>query len=277
MLAQRVATAILLIAAFLAALFLLPPTGWLAVAAVVLAIGAWEWAGFVRLPAGGRIAYAAVMAAAGLALAVLANLSGGRSGLYEWLRPIYGAAAAFWIVGAPLWLRRFPWAAPRGLVLAVGWVVLIPTFLAFVHLRNIHPLTLLGFMMVVWIADIAAFFAGRRFGRRKLAPRVSPGKSWEGVYGAIAATGLYAVAWALFALQHSPSVVRDLPLPVMGMVVLVAVLAALSVIGDLFESALKRQAGLKDSGRILPGHGGVLDRIDALTPVLPVAALVCML
>jgi phosphatidate cytidylyltransferase len=276
MLVQRVATAVLLIAAFLAALFLLPAAGWLAVAALVLALGAWEWGGLAALGGAGRLVFAAAVVAAGLGLAVGADLAGGRAGLLEWLRPVYLAAIVFWVVAVPLWLWRFPWAAPRALILAAGCIVLVPTFLAIVHLRNIHPSTLLGFMMVVWIADIAAFFTGRRFGRRKLAPRVSPGKSWEGVYGALAAGALYAAAWAALAPRHAPAAIRDLPAPVVGMIVLVVVLTALSVVGDLFESALKRQAGLKDSGRLLPGHGGVLDRIDALTPVLPVAALVCM-
>jgi phosphatidate cytidylyltransferase len=276
MLAQRIATAVVLIAAVLAALFLLPPSGWTAAAALVLAVGAWEWGGLAGLPAGARLGYGALMTVAGVLASIAFGLAAGRAGTLG-LAWIYGAATLFWLVGAPALLRRHPAPTPRGAVLLAGWVVLIPTFLAIVHLRNIHPLTLLGFMMIVWIADIAAFFAGRRFGRRKLAPHVSPGKSWEGVYGALAATALYAILWTLFAGQHSPSVVRDLPMPALGMLILVVVLAALSVIGDLFESAMKRQAGVKDSGRILPGHGGVLDRIDALTPVLPLAALVCML
>jgi phosphatidate cytidylyltransferase len=276
MLAQRIATAIVLIAGFLAALFLLPAPAWTALAALVLAIGAWEWAGFAKAPAGARIAYAAVMTTAGLLAAIALGLAAGATGALE-LFAVYGAAAVFWVVAAPLWLRRGPAATPRGPILLAGWVVLIPTFLALVQLRNIHPLTLLGFMMVVWIADIAAFFCGRRWGRHKLAPRVSPGKTWEGLYGALLATAVFAIGWVAFGGRHSPSIVRDLPLGALAMVILVAALAALSVVGDLFESAMKRQAGLKDSGRILPGHGGVLDRIDALTPVLPLAALVCML
>ena len=277
MLAQRIATAVLLIAAFLAALLFLPPNGWIAIALVVLGLGAWEWGAFARLPQGARVAYTVLMTADGGVAAVLLGLGGGRTGIAEALLPVYAGAAIFWAAAVPVWLHRVPPAPPRGAVLLIGWVVLLPTFLALIHLRNIQPVTLLGFMMVVWIADIAAYFAGRRFGRRKLAPRVSPGKTWEGFYGAMGATALYALAWAAFAPQHSPSIVRDLPLPVLGMLVLVAVLAVLSVLGDLFESAMKRQAGLKDSGSILPGHGGVLDRIDALTSVLPVAALVSLL
>lgn len=277
MLAQRVATAFLLVAAFLLALFLLPPAGWTLLAAVVLAVGAWEWGGFAKLRSGGRVAYATVMTLVGGLAALALGLAAGRVGSFEGLLPVYAASAVFWLAGAPLWLRRVPWAAPRGLVLLAGWVVLVPTFLALVQLRNIHPSTLLGFMMLVWIADIAAFFAGRRFGRHKLAPQVSPGKTWEGAYGALLGTAAYALVWSLFAREHAPPLIRDLPLPALGMLVLVTVLAALSIVGDLFESAMKRQAGLKDSGHVLPGHGGVMDRIDALTPVLPIAALVSIL
>jgi phosphatidate cytidylyltransferase len=213
--------------------------------------------------------------AAGFALAWTLGLVLGRPGALA-LVPIYAAALVFWLGGAPLWLRRQPRAPAPALVLAVGWIVLIPTFLALVHLRNIHPASLLAFMVVVWVADIAAYFAGRRFGRRKLAPTVSPGKTWEGLYGALAATAVFALAWIAWAPRHAPALVRDLPWSPVWMVGLVVALTALSVVGDLLESAMKRQAGLKDSGRILPGHGGVLDRIDALTAVLPAAALVSM-
>ena len=275
MLRVRVATALVLVAVFLGALFGLPPLGWSLFAALVLAVAAWEWAGFARRSEAARAGYALGTTAAGFALAWALGLAGGRAGALA-LVPIYGAALGFWLLGAPWWLRRQPRAPAPALVLAVGWVVLIPTFLALVHLRNIHPISLLAFMMVVWIADIAAYFAGRRFGRHKLAPNVSPGKTREGLYGALAAAAAFALAWIALAPRHAPALVRDLPWSPLWMVTLVVALAALSVVGDLFESALKRQAGLKDSGRILPGHGGVLDRIDALTPVLPAAALVCM-
>jgi phosphatidate cytidylyltransferase len=136
-------------------------------------------------------------------------------------------------------------------------------------LRNAGPWILLMFMAVAWIADIAAYFTGRAFGRRKLAPRVSPGKTWEGVMGAFAATTLYAlVLRAVLHVELHPALLAAL-----AVVVFVWVLTAASIVGDLLESALKRQAGLKDSGTLLPGHGGVLDRIDALTSVLPIAAL----
>jgi phosphatidate cytidylyltransferase len=275
MLRQRVITAIVLAAIFLGALFGLPPLGWTLFAAFVLAAGAWEWGAFARQSPSARGAYTAVTALAGVGLAGFLGLAGGRPGALA-LIPVYGAAVAFWLVAAPLWLARQPARPPKWLILAVGWVVLVPTFLALVHLRNIHPVTLLLFMMVVWVADIAAYFVGRRFGRAKLAPTISPGKTRAGFYGALGATAVFAIAWMALARIHVPALIRDLPGSLLWMLVLVATLTVLSVVGDLFESAMKRQAGLKDSGRLLPGHGGVLDRIDALTSVLPAAALVCM-
>ena len=275
MLRQRVVTAIVLVAALLAALFWLPPLGWTALAAAVLAAAAWEWAGFARAGAGGRILYAVATAGAGLAAAFGSGLAAGGIGVLA-LAPVYFLALAFWLVGAPLWLARRPAHPPAALVLGAGWIVLLPTFLALVQLRNLGPETLLAFMATIWIADIAAYFFGRKLGRRKLAPNISPGKTWEGFYGALAATAVYAGAWIGFFRGATPAAVRDLPWSPVWMIVLLEALAVLSVVGDLFESAMKRQAGLKDSGSLLPGHGGVLDRIDALTPVLPVAALVNM-
>ncbi len=277
MLKQRILTAVLLVAAFAIALFGAPPALWAALNGLVLAIAAWEWAGFVRASQPARIAYAAAMTLVGAAIAISTGLTAGSTGVLELLGPLYGIALAFWLVAVPLWLKLRPAAPHRGLVLVAGWLVLVPAYVALVQLRNIHPLTLLAFMLVVWIADIAAYFSGRRFGRRKLSPQVSPGKTWEGLYGALAANAVYAFLWAMLARQHSPAIVRDLPATWLWMVVLVMVLTGLSVIGDLFESSMKRRAGLKDSSAILPGHGGVLDRIDALTPVLPAAALVSMM
>jgi phosphatidate cytidylyltransferase len=272
---DRVVTALLLAAGFLGALFWLPPLAWTGFAAGVGALAAWEWAGFARCPASGRIAYAAGTVALLLAAAYAFNLATGAAGTIA-IAPVYALAAVFWLVGAPLWLARRSHAAPRGLVLGAGWMVLLPGLLALIHLRNLDPRSLLAFMALVWIADIAAYFVGRRFGRHKLAPSISPGKSWEGLAAALAAAAVYGLAWMTVARDTIPALIRDVPWSAVWMLVLVVGLAALSVIGDLFESAMKRQAGLKDSGGLLPGHGGVLDRIDALTPVVPVAALVSL-
>jgi len=147
-----------------------------------------------------------------------------------------------------------------------GWVVLVCAWYA-LYLLQVNPARLLALLAVVWIADTAAYFAGRRFGQHKLAPTISPGKTWEGVIGAALAVGVYyALLWWLIAP-------RFLGNNFAGDLLLVSGIAVLSVEGDLFESWMKRRAGLKDSGSILPGHGGVLDRIDGAVAVLPLAAL----
>ncbi|MCC6608887.1 MAG: phosphatidate cytidylyltransferase [Burkholderiales bacterium] len=276
MLRTRVLTALVLAAALVAALYGLPPAGWTALALLLLGLAAWEWWGLARNPRLGRLAYTLAVAGFGAILVWTLGLWTGRPGALM-LYPAYGVAMLFWVVGVPLWLHALPPAPPARIVLAVGVIVLVPTFLALVQLRNIHPAALLLSMGVVWIADIAAYFAGRRFGKRKLAPKVSPGKTWAGFYGALAAAGVYGLAWAGWAPLYVPPLARDVPGTPLWMLLLVEVLAILAALGDLFESALKRQAGVKDSGRLLPGHGGVLDRIDALTAALPAAALAWMM
>lgn len=276
MLGTRVLTALVLGVALVTALFALPSEGWAAVAAAILGLAAWEWWGFARSPSLPRAAYALGIAALGAGFAWMLGLWAGRPGALL-LYPVYVVALVFWVVAVPLWLHRRPPAVPAGAVLSTGLIVLVPTFLALVQLRNIHPVALLLTMGIVWVADIAAYFAGRRFGTRKLAPHVSPGKTWAGFYGALLAAGIYALAWAGQSPRFMPPLVRDVPGSVLWMLLLVEGLAVLAALGDLFESALKRQAGIKDSGRLLPGHGGVLDRIDALTATLPVAALAWMI
>src|SRR5262245_26233038 len=150
MLRDRVITAIALVAALLAALFWLPPAGWTALSAALLAIAAWEWAGFARVGARGRFVYAAATTGAGLTAAYASGLAEGGAGLLA-LAPLYALALAFWVIGAPLWLARQPAAPPAALVLAVGWIVLLPTFLALVQLRNFGAGTLLAFMGTVWV------------------------------------------------------------------------------------------------------------------------------
>ncbi len=173
---------------------------------------------------------------------------------------------AFWTLVAPLWLRGH-WNVRNPVVLGiVGLIVLLPMWLALVRLQA-APWLLLLFMSIVWIADTAAYLAGRTWGRRKLAPRISPGKSWEGVLGAAVALGAYYVLlWVLVPVGERPFAA------VPGLLVFAGILA-LSIEGDLFESWMKREAGVKDSGQLLPGHGGILDRIDGLTSTMPAAAL----
>jgi len=162
----------------------------------------------------------------------------------------------------------------RALLLTAGAIALVPAFAAAVDLRSVRPSLLVAVLATVWISDSAAYLVGRRFGKRKLAPFISPGKTWEGVAGALAAVALYALAWASLSgpagLSLGPG--RAQLGPAWILPVLLG-LAVAGMIGDLFESLIKRQAGVKDSGALLPGHGGVLDRIDAPLAMLPLAAL----
>jgi phosphatidate cytidylyltransferase len=255
MMTTRIFTAAALIALILAALFFLPRTGWLLLSAAMLAQAAWEWGGLARLGATGRAVYTMTLVVALLAVAYEPGT------WYE--RWAYYGATVFWVVLAPLWLWRRPVFGSSGVPLAAGVLVLVPAFAALVSLRDLSPTLLLGIMVASWISDTAALFTGRRFGRRKLAPAVSPGKTWEGVYGALAAVALYGVATGLATGMHFAA-----------WTVLLLVVAVAGIVGDLFESQMKRAAGVKDSGSLLPGHGGWLDRIDAQTAALPLAALV---
>ena len=273
MLKQRVITAVVLLALMLPALFASSPLPFALFTLVLISAAGWEWArlnGVTSAPA--ALASGALLAAAcGLALAWPSVV--GQAG------PMWLAALLLWLAGGALVLRRGPAAWPQwpvGLRWALGLLLLWLAWAALDHARTIGVHFLLSVMCVVWMADIAAYFSGRAFGRRKLAPAISPGKSWEGVVGGLLGVLLMAGLWPLaelhFALD-SPSLFLLLKqrLGWAGLVLSALLLTALSVMGDLFESLVKRAAGAKDSSRLLPGHGGVLDRVDALLPVLPAA------
>lgn len=267
MLGKRIATALVLLAILLPSIFVFDPWVWGAVTLVFLAVAAHEWTRLLGRP-GAAPAAALGLAAIGAALLAWRETAGWPA---AFVLAVCTAATLSWIVLGPLHLRRHD-ARGGGWALAAAW--LLACWVSLVALRAIGPLALLIAMAIVWVADIAAYFAGRAFGRRKLAPSISPGKSREGAFGgfvAVAVLGLAAAAVpALDATLPARLVEQWTPVP--AAVVLVA-LAALSIVGDLHESLLKRQAGVKDSGTVLPGHGGVLDRIDALIPVMPAAML----
>jgi phosphatidate cytidylyltransferase len=256
---ERVVTAVVLIAGMLVALFALPTAvGMLALALVILG-GAWEWAGFVgadrRSPL--RVAYAAAIAAAMAACWWSTELD---PALY---RSLLWASGLWWIV-ALAWLVRFPTRIPLALNVVCGGLVLVPAWLALARLLD-GPRGaewLLFVFVLVWAADIGAFFVGRAVGRVRLAVRVSPGKTWEGVLGGLAMAGVAAVAGAWW-----------FGLPVTGFVALCLAAALVSVVGDLTVSMFKRHAGLKDSSDLLPGHGGILDRIDSMMAAAPLFVL----
>lgn len=270
MLKQRVITALILLALFLSALFLLPQAGWVVLVVLIVMQGAAEW---VRLA---QLSGAAAQAYWWLTLVIMACLAWFDAShlLAQILLPhlaLYILSLLLWLAVVPLWMGlgwkvKNPW-----LMALVGWLVLIPTGLALMDLREYSPWLLLGIMVLVWVADSAAYFSGRKFGKHKLAPAISPGKTWEGVVGALLAVTLYVILVWLFS--GYTQMYMFLPTFFIASWCWVA----LAVEGDLFESFIKRQAGVKDSGALLPGHGGLLDRIDALTSTLPLAALAMLL
>ncbi|MDQ5878187.1 MAG: phosphatidate cytidylyltransferase [Pseudomonadota bacterium] len=275
MLGTRVVTALVLLAVLLLALFFLPPIGWAWGVALLSAVVGWEWGGFMRLEKTGRYLLGAALASlcAACILAFPAPFGGeGWSPVVAWQlgRWLYIPSVAFWLCVLPFWLfKRWPLPGLLGGIL-VGSIVLLPALLALVQLRQLGPWTLVCVMAIVWAADVAAYFAGRTFGKRKLAPSISPGKTWAGAWGAVVGVlvyGFVASAWLPHALQHNIGVFA----------VILVTLTVLSIVGDLFESLLKRQAEIKDSSNILPGHGGILDRIDSLTSTLPFVALLWLL
>lgn len=260
MLKTRIITAVVLVTLFASLLFFASPFQWTLFAAVVAAIGAWEWGALIRASAAFRSAYAFCIA---LIVFLLAPSLGQAVG---WT--LFVVSGVFWLLLVPFWLRD-RWQ-PRSLLVGagVGFILLVPTALALILLRQSGAWTLLAVMAAVWVADIGAFFVGRRFGRVKLAPTISPGKSREGAYGAVVAVWIYGVLVLVVGFR----IALD-PVEWIAFLATLAAVTVVSIMGDLFESLAKRQAGVKDSGTILPGHGGVLDRIDSLTSALPLSTL----
>lgn len=264
---QRVITALILGLLLLAAMFWLPAPAWVVLVLVAVALGGNEWARLSGLSGAARIFYVVTVVAA-LAAVIGYGLAHGTYARQLHMA-LYVLAAVFWLAVAPVWLGQ-GWRPGKGALVLAGCVVLIPAGLAMNALRAESPATLLFFLALVWLADTSAYFAGKRFGKRKLAPSISPGKTWEGAAGALLGVTIYVVLVGALSL-HLAAVAGYLK------IILAAwVLVAISVEGDLFESAVKRQAGVKDSGALLPGHGGMLDRIDALTSALPLAALMML-
>ena len=281
MLKQRIITAIVLLAILLPALFWPSPVPFTVVVLILIAAAAWEWGRLNGLDQSGSVI--AAVACLGLCLASwYAGL------LARPLPLLWSVAGALWVLagawllhaGVPGWPR-----IPRAVRLVVGVLGLWVAWLAVAQARVIGINFLLSILVLVWMADIAAYAAGRTFGlkftKRKLAPAISPGKSWEGAWGGMAGVLLLAFGWALAdrALEAAvPSLYTRLAAPGWWLLVIAALfLAAMSVLGDLIESLIKRSAGVKDSSNLLPGHGGVLDRVDALLPTLPLAMMLATL
>ena len=287
MLKQRIVTALVLMAFLMPALLVKPAWPFALLTGVALAAAGWEWA---RLNAAGR---AALGLGIGLGIACLLAF------LVGWTqkapRYVWYAATALWIIGGILVLKGgvAAWPrVPRHVRIGVGLLALWVGWLAMVSARAGGLNYILSIFMLVWTADVFAYFGGRAFGKRKLAPSISPGKSWAGVWSGMIGTLLIAVAWLFFdgrglAYYDSFFTLVNERVTTIGLAVVVVFLVTMSIVGDLFESLVKRSAGAKDSSGLLPGHGGILDRIDALLPghggvldridsataTLPVAAL----
>lgn len=252
MLRQRVITALVLAPLVIFVILWLPHEATMIVLALLMLVAAWEWSafpGFTQHSA--RLVYVALV----LLCIVSAWLFG--AGRAE-LDVVLDTALVWWLV-ALLWIAAFPARVSRMSAIVAGLFVLLPTWLALARLHAEGPQLMLFLLLLVVAADVGTYFFGRRFGHNKLAPRVSPGKTWEGVYGGLLAGALMA---AIGVWWFEVSATRFIALCTLAV--------AASIIGDLTESLFKRHAGLKDSGTLLPGHGGVLDRVDSVTAAAPV-------
>jgi phosphatidate cytidylyltransferase len=270
MLKQRIITAVVIVAALLAAMAYLSAGQLSLLFAGIVLVAAWEWADLSDLrPQVARLAYVLVIGA--LIASVYALLGDVASWSVAALQELFVAACVWWAV-ALLWVKGYPVSAglwgSRPVRIVMGGAVLLPTWLALSYLRNLPNGAWLLLMLValVAIADIGAYFFGRRFGKAKLAPAVSPGKSWAGFWGGLACSvSFMAALWYFWP--------GGMPVSLPAMLVLAAITSLASVLGDLLESMVKRHRGIKDSSQLLPGHGGVMDRVDSLTAASPVFAL----
>jgi phosphatidate cytidylyltransferase len=254
---KRIITAVVLGVALLVVLLGLPPVFTVALVSVLVLAGAWEWSGFLKVPGAGRVAYVVLIAALMGAAWRISASSAGRDALIL-------VAVVWWLI-ALLWVALAPQRTSQASAAVAGILALVPAWLSLVCLRLSvanGAQWLLFTLILVFAADIGAYFGGRLFGRVKLAPQVSPGKTWEGVLGGVVLSGAWAFGGSVW-----------FALPWLTFVPLCIAAVAFSIVGDLTESMLKRFAGLKDSGSLLPGHGGMMDRIDSITAAAPVLFL----
>ncbi len=277
MLKQRIITALLLLAVLLPALFHADPVPFCVLTLALISAAGWEWG---RL---NGLGFASALVC-GLGLGLGLGLAWWQFGLATSLPRLWQAGGAFWLVATLLLLRAgvAGWPRiPRSLRLVAGLLLIGLAWWALAQARVEGVVLLLSILALVWTADSAAYFGGRAFGRRKLAPTISPGKSWAGVYSGALGVLLLAAVWIWAEQRYGvPGASLYGRLWAMGPLATLAgllLLTAMSVCGDLIESLVKRSAGAKDSSQLLPGHGGVLDRIDALLPVLPLGMLIATL
>jgi phosphatidate cytidylyltransferase len=261
MLKQRVITAIILASVIISAVIFLPTQMFAMVLAVIICVAAWEWAacaGFHSMSK--KIVYVSFILLSLIACLIFLEK--------QWVSLIIVCGLIWWLIAMFLVVRyqmkKSINLSPGILKAIIGAIILIPAWLSliFIHLNASGVSLMLFLFFLIWLADSAAYFSGRKFGSKKFASNVSPGKSWEGVYGALFITLLFGACYAFYADMQFVAAVY--------FVLLALFTTSFSILGDLVESMFKRMAGIKDSSNILPGHGGVLDRIDSLTSAAPV-------
>lgn len=271
---ERVLTALVLAPIMIGGIFFLPLEEFAIFIGIIATVGAWEWANIAGYQKNwSRVLYAAFVF-------VVLYASARFLDRHEEYKIYYLAAGALWWVLAFALVKRYPggtdvWAA-RPIRALLGLCVLVPMWVGFMHLKvSEHSSLLIVYvMLVVWGADTGAYFAGKRWGRSKLAPHVSPGKSWAGFWGGLATTVLVALVFAACVHQWIDPVDTH---EVLTLLAITLVTMVISVLGDLVESMMKRHRGIKDSSSLLPGHGGVLDRIDSMAAAVPVFAFMMLI
>ena len=261
MLKTRIITAIVLIAAFIPALFMLPTVYWACAMLLLTLLALREWAQMVSLSNTQIYSYLLISLAIGVYVILRLQQNNLHQFFYQSLT-VFAVVACFWLLIVPIWFaKQFKLRSLMAKVL-LGWLLMLPLWLALICAKIVDPKLVLVLLATIWIADSAAYFAGKNFGKHKLAPNISPGKTWEGVVGALVGVSIFgAILYIGFGI-HTLAIFPGLWL-----------ITILGVMGDLFESMMKRQMNLKDSGSLLPGHGGILDRIDGVIPSLPIAIL----
>jgi len=281
LLKQRIITALIIAPAAIAAIFYLPMTYFAGLLMAILAIGAWEWARFMGITSKfTRLTYAAITSALIASIWLLLPVEQTWfiiTGLQVEITSLLWVAVLWWCIAA-FFMFSYPkssalWAKNKVIIALFGWLTIIPTWLAFMVLRTNNyaqdefqgAQLLMYLFMLVWSADVGAYFVGKSMGKHKLMPNVSPGKTIEGFLGGVVCAAILTVIVGLSLNWSSDEFITAL--------LVTALITSVSVLGDLTESMFKRQAGVKDSGTILPGHGGILDRIDSLTATAPVFAL----
>ena len=265
MLKTRIITAGLLVAAFIPALFLLNNSLWAYCMLIISLLALCEWGCMIKLSALQSKLYLLIAGLGGIFVIWLMATYGFHLFFFKSLI-VFFVVAVFWLFIVPIWFKTRMVISNKVIMASLGLLLIASLWLALICAKSADPALLLVLLATIWIADSAAYFAGKNFGKHKLAPSISPGKTWEGVFGALFAVTLFGAIlyigfdfkeWAIFPALW--------------------IITILGVAGDLFESMIKRQAMLKDSGSLLPGHGGILDRIDGLIPSLPIAILMIYL